>query len=128
MWGINSPIYFKEWSDEMLAKDEVFDKGDMYAEIEKILELEVRPKLANHYGNIELISCYDGIVEVKLMGQCKGCLSAKYTVEDLVEATLKEAIPGIKKVILKNEVSEDLLKQARKFLNESTKKNNENWN
>lgn len=96
-------------------------KDVMFAEIEKILELNVRPKLAEHYGNIKLISVSDGIVEVKLLGQCKGCLSAKYTVEDLVEVALKEEIPGIKKVVLKNEVSEDLLEQARKILNDSSR-------
>jgi Fe-S cluster biogenesis protein NfuA len=93
----------------------------MFAEIERILELNVRPKLAKHYGNIKLISAVDGIVEVKLLGQCKGCLSAKYTVEDLVEVALKEVIPGIKKVVLKTEVSEDLLGQARKILNDSNR-------
>ena len=95
----------------------MFAKDVMFAEIEKILELNIRPKLAEHYGNIELVSVKDGIVEVKLLGECSGCLSAKYTVEDLVEAPLKEAIPGIKKVILKNQVSDELLEQARKFLN-----------
>jgi len=88
----------------------------MFAEIEKILEMNVRPKLADHYGNIELVSAIDGIVEVKFLGQCKGCLSAKFTVEDLVEVALKEAIPGIKKVILINQVNEELLEQARKIL------------
>ncbi|WP_253198820.1 NifU family protein [Clostridium estertheticum] len=110
-----SQIFLKEWSDEMFANEV------MYAEIEKILESNVRPKLADHYGNIELISCDDGIVEVKLMGQCKGCLSAKYTVENLVEAAIKEAIPTIKKVVLRNEVSQDLLEQAKKFLNEGNR-------
>jgi Fe-S cluster biogenesis protein NfuA len=95
----------------------MFAKDVMFAEIEKILEVDVRPKLAEHYGNIELVSVNDGIVEVKLLGECRGCLSAKFTVEDLVEPTLKEAIPGIKKVILKNGVSEALLDQARKILN-----------
>ena len=107
----------------MLAKDTVFDKEVMYAKIQKILELKVRPKLADHFGNIELISCYDGIVEVKLKGQCKGCLSAKYTVEDLVEVALKEEIPAIKKVVLINDVSEELLEQARKFLYEGNRGN-----
>jgi len=93
----------------------------MFAEIEKILEMNVRPKLADHYGNIELVSAIDGIVEVKLLGQCKGCLSAKFTVEDLVEAALKEAIPEIKKVILVNQVNEELLEQARKILSESSR-------
>jgi len=99
----------------------MFAKDVMFTEIEKILEENVRPKLAEHYGNIELVSIKDGIVEVKLLGECKGCLSAKYTVEDLVETTLKEAIPGIKKVVLINEVSKELLDQARKILNDSTR-------
>jgi Fe-S cluster biogenesis protein NfuA len=89
----------------------------MFAEIEKILEVKVRPKLAEHYGNIKLVSFDNGIVKVKLLGECKGCISAKYTVEDLVEVALKEALPSIKKVILINEVSEELLDQARKILN-----------
>jgi Fe-S cluster biogenesis protein NfuA len=95
----------------MVAKDV------MFAEIEKIIELDVRPKLAEHYGNIELVSYFDGIVEVKLLGECSGCMSAKFTVEDLVEPALKNKIPSIKKVILKSGVSEDLLEQARKILN-----------
>lgn len=112
---------FKEWGDAMVSKVEVGANEVMYSEIEKILEFNVRPKLADHYGNIELISYNDGIVEVKLMGQCKGCLSAKYTVEDVVEVALKKNIPCIKKVILRNEVSEELLNQARKFLNEGNR-------
>jgi len=99
----------------------MFAKDVMFAEIEKILEMNVRPKLADHYGNIELVSSIDGIVEVKLLGQCKGCLSAKYTIEDLVETTLKEAIPEIKKVILINQVNEELLEQARKILSEGSR-------
>ncbi|MCB2296093.1 NifU family protein [Clostridium algoriphilum] len=93
----------------------------MFDEIEKIFETNIRPKLADHYGNIELVSFDDGIVKVKLLGQCKGCLSAKYTIEDIVETTLKEKMPEIKKVVLINEVSEELLEQARNILNKSSK-------
>ncbi|MGH4138835.1 NifU family protein [Clostridium sp.] len=95
----------------------------MFAEIEKILEVNVRPRLAEHYGNIELIGVKDGIVEVKLLGECNGCLSAKYTIEDMVEVALKESIPGIKSVMLKNEISEELLEEARKILNHGMSKN-----
>jgi Fe-S cluster biogenesis protein NfuA len=93
----------------------------MFSEIEKVLEAKVRPYLAEHYGNIELVSVHEGIVEVKLFGQCKGCLSAKYTIEDVVESALKEAIPAIKKVMLRNEISEELMEQARKFLSEGNR-------
>jgi len=97
-------IFLKEWSEEMINK------------VEEILENMVRPQLATHYGNIELISVENGIVEVKLLGECSGCPSAKFTIEDVVETTLREALPGIKKVILKNEVSEELLDMAREIL------------
>ena len=111
--ALRAHIYLKEWGDKMVAKDVMLSK------VEKVLEVNVRPKLAEHYGNIELVSIKDGIVEVKLLGECKGCLSAKFTVEDLVETALKESIPSIKKVVLINQVSEDLLEQARKILNGS---------
>ena len=100
---------------------EMSDKEVIFAKIEKIFELNVRPKLAAHYGNIELVSLSDGIVEVELLGECEGCISAKYTVEDLVETALRVEIPEIKKVILINRVSEDLLAQARKILNQGSR-------
>lgn len=88
----------------------------MINKVEEIIEKMVRPQLATHYGNIELISVEDGIVEVKLLGECSGCPSAKFTIEDVVETTLKEAVPEIKKVVLKNEINEELLDMAREIL------------
>ncbi|WP_027623884.1 NifU family protein [Clostridium lundense] len=89
----------------------------MIKEIENVIDSEIRPYLKEHYGDIELLGVKDGVVEIKLIGQCSGCPSAKYTVEDVIESNLKEKIPGIKKVILVNEVSQELLDMARKILN-----------
>lgn len=88
----------------------------MINKVEEILETKVRPQLAAHYGNIELIGVQNGVVEVKLLGQCSGCPSAKFTIEEIVEATLKESLPEIKKVVLINQVSEELLDMAREIL------------
>jgi len=85
----------------------------------EILENEVRPRLSEHNGDIEFVGYKDGVVEVKLLGECNGCISAKYTVEDIVEAALKEEIPEIKKVQLVSYVNEDILDFARKILNKS---------
>lgn len=89
----------------------------MIKEIEKVIDSEIRPYLRQHYGDIELLNVKDGIVEIKLVGQCSGCPSAKYTVEDVIESNLKEKIPEIKKVVLVNEVSQELLNMAREILN-----------
>ncbi len=88
----------------------------MIEEIEKVIDSEIRPHLREHYGDIQLLGVKDGVVEIKLVGQCSGCPSAKYTVEDVIESNLKEKIPAIKKVILRNEVSQELLDMAKKIL------------
>jgi Fe-S cluster biogenesis protein NfuA len=94
----------------------------MFDEVNKILDECVRPTLAKHYGDIKLVSVEDGVVEVKLLGSCNGCPSATYTVEHVVESALKEAIPSIKSVVIKNEISEELWDTARKFLKDRNRK------
>ena len=94
----------------------------MFDEVNKILHECIRPTLAKHYGDIKLVGVENGIVQVKLLGSCNGCPSANYTVEHVVEAALKEAIPSIKSVVIKNEVSEELWDTAKKLLNNSNRK------
>ena len=71
----------------------------MKERIEKVLEEEVRPILAMHGGNVELIGVTDeGVVKVKLTGGCAGCPAAQMTVVDVVEKTIKSKVPEVKKV------------------------------
>ncbi len=88
----------------------------MFEKVEKILEEEVRPYLEQHYGNVELVSVYDGVVRIRLTGQCKNCPSAKLTAENVIEAALKRNLEDIREVVLINEVSEELIEIARKIL------------
>ena len=99
----------------------------MFERVQKILDEKVKPHLAEHYGDVELVEVKEGIVKIKLLGQCSGCPSAKYTVEGLIEARLKQEIPEIKEVILDNEVSKELWDMARKILKQRNE-NNENRN
>lgn len=85
--------------------------------VEKVVESKVRPYLQSHDGDLEILSVEDGVVKIRLLGQCKNCISAKHTVEDVVETTLKKEIPEIEKVIVENYTSEEILDFARKILN-----------
>ncbi|MCY6959764.1 NifU family protein [Clostridium brassicae] len=93
----------------------------MFHKVEDILNKKVKPSLQSHNGDIKLLEVKDGVVKVKLLGQCSGCPSAKYTLEHVVETALKEEIPEIKEVIAIHEVSEELLDMARKILNKDKK-------
>ena len=90
---------------------------DIENRINEILENKVRPHLSEHNGDIEFVSLRDGIVEVKLLGQCSSCISADQTVRDTVETALKEALPEIKGVQLVKYINQDMLDMARKILN-----------
>ena len=65
---------------------------------EKVMEVleRIRPALQADGGNIELVDIVDGVVKVKLMGACKGCMGAQMTLKMGVERVLKEAIPEVK--------------------------------
>lgn len=88
----------------------------MLKEIETVLEEDVRPYLLEHEGNVQIEEYKDGILKVRLTGQCSGCPSAALTTEELITEAVKGRIPEIKDVVLVNEVSDDLIEMAKKLM------------
>ncbi|MBE6016992.1 MAG: NifU family protein [Lachnospiraceae bacterium] len=89
--------------------------------VEKVLDEKVRPGLALHGGNIAIESFEAGVLYVRLLGNCAGCLSADSTMSELVESEVKAAFPDIKEVSLVTGVSDDLIAQAKAILRERHK-------
>ena len=69
----------------------------MKEKVEKIID-DIRPLLQADGGDIELISVEDGVVKVKLKGACAGCPMSQLTLQNAVEARLKEKVPEVKRV------------------------------
>ena len=88
----------------------------MLEQIEKILDERVRPQLALHGGNIQSLSCEEGVYRFRLLGQCAGCPSADLTTEELIQEELLQAVPGLKQVVLVQLVSDSLIRQAKAIL------------
>ena len=85
--------------------------------IEEVLDEKVRPSLRAHGGEIQVDRLEDGVLYVKLLGQCAGCPSADLTNETLVEAELVQALPAlVKKVSVIQTVSDELWEQAKRLL------------
>ena len=85
--------------------------------IEEVLDPQVRPSLRAHGGEIQVDHLEDGVLYVKLLGQCAGCPSADLTNETLVEAELVKALPEVvKKVSVIQTVSDELWEQAKRLL------------
>ena len=60
---------------------------------------EIRPFLESDGGNIELVSVFDNVVKVKLLGNCVSCSVNQMTLKNGVEMTIKKYAPEIEKVI-----------------------------
>ena len=86
------------------------------SKIEEVLEKKVRPNLAQHGGDIQIEKLEDGVLHVRMHGQCSGCPSAELTLENLVSTELKDAFPDLKEVVLVTGVSDDLIAQAREIM------------
>lgn len=71
----------------------------MFEKVKEVIEKEIQPFLMMEGGSIELVGVDDGVVKVKLQGACAGCPMSQFTLVNFVEATLKERIPEVKRVM-----------------------------
>ena len=85
--------------------------------IEAVLDEKVRPALRSHGGEIAVDRLEDGVLYVRLLGQCAGCPSADLTNETIVEAELTRALPElVRRVTVVQTVSDELWEQAKRLL------------
>ena len=60
---------------------------------------KMRPFLISEGGDIEYVKFENGIVYVKLLGQCNNCPMADVTLKDGIEFTIINEIPEVTQVI-----------------------------
>jgi Fe-S cluster biogenesis protein NfuA len=98
-------------SDELVASLLVLHglhPDDLAARVEQALE-EVRPYLAAHSGDVELIGVDDELsaVCIRLLGSCHGCPSSSITLKLAVEKAIMEAAPEVTRIVVEGEVDHD---------------------
>ena len=67
--------------------------------IEAALE-SVRPQLAEHEGDVSLVSAEPPTAEIRLLGSCHGCAHSEVTVRYGIEEAIKAAAPEIERVVV----------------------------
>ncbi|HKL95374.1 MAG TPA: NifU family protein [Haploplasma sp.] len=56
---------------------------------------KIRPYILRDGGDIEVLKIEDGLVYVKMLGACDGCIALDITLKQGIERMLLENIPGI---------------------------------
>jgi Fe-S cluster biogenesis protein NfuA len=75
------------------------DKENLKKEVEKALTL-IRPYLIKDGGDVDLVSIIQNTVSIRFLGACTNCSVNKMTLINGVEATIKQQVPQINKVVL----------------------------
>jgi Fe-S cluster biogenesis protein NfuA len=71
----------------------------MITKIEKLFDEQIRPALAQHGGNVEIIDVDNNKLFVKFYGGCQGCSSSKATLKGGIEQLVKQNFPDIVEVV-----------------------------
>jgi Fe-S cluster biogenesis protein NfuA len=64
---------------------------------------EVRPHLRRHGGDVELLDVKDGVVRLRLEGNCNGCPSSAVTMRQTVEEAIVAKAPDVLAVEVESE-------------------------
>ncbi|MCI5689616.1 MAG: NifU family protein [Clostridiales bacterium] len=84
--------------------------------LEELLDQLVRPALRAHGGDVALLDMTDGVLHLRMLGQCAGCPGAAMTNETLIEGQLLPLLPELKQVRLVHDVDDALLDMARALM------------
>ena len=84
--------------------------------VERVLDEQVRPALAEHQGNTEVIGIEDGVLKLRFLGRCSGCPGARLTLEGLVSELVTQAVPEITDVVLVSNISDELWESAKTLM------------
>jgi Fe-S cluster biogenesis protein NfuA len=71
----------------------------MIRKIEKLFDEQVRPALASHGGNVEIVDIDNFVLYLKLQGGCQGCASSSATLKSGIATLVKKEFPEIVDVI-----------------------------
>jgi Fe-S cluster biogenesis protein NfuA len=70
---------------------------DLEARVLQALE-KARPLLRGHGGDVELVSCSEGVVQLRLIGSCHGCPSSTLTLKQSIEEAICEFAPDVQEL------------------------------
>ncbi len=71
----------------------------MIHQIEKLFDEQVRPALAAHGGNAEIIDMDNGKLFLKLTGGCQGCSSSSATIKDGIKKLVLAHFPEVEDIV-----------------------------
>lgn len=71
----------------------------MIRQIEKVMTEQIRPALAAHGGDVEVVDVDNFKLYLRMKGGCQGCSSSSATLRDGITRLVKQHFPDIQEVV-----------------------------
>lgn len=71
----------------------------MLRQLETLFDEQIRPALAAHGGNVEIVDVDNDILYLRLQGGCQGCASSQATLKDGIARLVKQHYPDITQIV-----------------------------
>jgi Fe-S cluster biogenesis protein NfuA len=71
----------------------------MLRKLEILFDEQVRPALAAHGGNVEIVDLDNDTLFLRLQGGCQGCSSSTATLKQGIQTLVKQNFPEILNVV-----------------------------
>jgi Fe-S cluster biogenesis protein NfuA len=95
-FSANKPVLAEASEEE--ASTVASDDNPIVVKIRELLDLKIRPAVAQDGGDITFQSYQDGVVYLNLKGSCAGCPSSSMTLKAGVENMLRHYVPEVREV------------------------------
>lgn len=67
--------------------------------VQRILDEEINPAVAQHGGFVTLLEVKDGVAYVQMGGGCQGCGMVDVTLKQGIEVRIRETVPSIREIV-----------------------------
>lgn len=91
------PLLRIERGSEMSELEKETVAADLLERIEKTIN-KIRPYIQADGGDVQLIDYKDGVVTVRMLGACAGCMAIDQTLTEGIQAILMDEVPEVKEV------------------------------
>ncbi|MGN0734511.1 MAG: NifU family protein [Anaerovoracaceae bacterium] len=85
-------------------------------EIQRIIDLKINPILSEHNGSVTCKSFNNGLLLVKMEGECAFCPSSISTLNTVIEPVLRAEVKEIKEILLDDSTDEKMIDFALEIL------------
>lgn len=86
--------------------EELFDK------LTEFFDGDINQYLGEHGGGAEVVDLEGSVLTIRLLGECRGCLSMNETVNGVILKKVTAVFPFIKKVSVTDDVSPEVYEMA----------------